>query len=71
MSQKNLFVRRWISVAETAELTALSSVTIRRLVRQGRIKASKIGHSVRIDKDALIKNVEANRIQPRPAAQSR
>ncbi len=71
MAQKNPFARRWISIEETSQLTSLSPVTIRRLVRQGRIRASRIGRSVRIDKDALVKQIEANRIQPSPEAQTR
>jgi excisionase family DNA binding protein len=50
--------RTWVTIAEAAELLALHQNTVRNLIRQGKLPASRIGsHIVRIkqaDIDALL-----------------
>lgn len=49
---------RYLTVPETAEFFGLSVATVRRHIRAGRIKALKIGGSVRIP-DTEIRRIES------------
>ena len=45
--------KRFFSVKEISQYLSLHEVTVRRLINTGKIPASKIGRSVRIDKKKL------------------
>lgn len=51
--------RRWISIRETAEYLGIHQVTCRRLVDRGELKAAKVGGSIRVDLQALEKQMES------------
>jgi len=53
--------RRFITVKEAAKYLALHPVTVRRLIDQAKIPASKIGRSVRVDKKILDEQLEKKR----------
>jgi excisionase family DNA binding protein len=42
-------IRRWVSVDFVSKYCDLHPVTVRRLIDKGKIPASKIGRSVRVD----------------------
>lgn len=44
---------RFFSVDEVAEILGLSSQTIRKLVKEGRIKAIRLGHAYRIPMESI------------------
>lgn len=44
---------RFFSVDEVAEILGLSSQTIRKLVKKGRIKAIRLGHVYRIPVESI------------------
>ncbi len=44
---------RFYSIDEVAELLGLSSQTIRKLIKNGRIKAIRLGHSYRISMESI------------------
>lgn len=44
---------RFFSVDEVAEILGLSSQTIRKLVKKGRIKAIRLGHAYRIPMESI------------------
>ena len=44
---------RFFSVDEVAEILGLSSQTIRKLVKEGRIKAIRLGHAYRIPVESI------------------
>lgn len=48
----------WITTKEAAELTGYSSVTLRWLVREGRIKGRKRGRDWFLDKEGVLSYVE-------------
>jgi excisionase family DNA binding protein len=50
--------KRFFSVKEISFYLSLHEVTIRRLIDQGKIPASKVGRSVRIDRKALDAKLE-------------
>ena len=50
--------RKWGTVAQVAEYLALHPVTVRRLIDKGKIPASRIGRSVRVDLQALEQMME-------------
>ena len=51
--------RRWITVRETAELLSVHSMSVRKWIDTGKIKAIRIGRSVRVDLRALETQLEA------------
>ncbi len=50
--------KRFITVREASEFLSLHPVTVRRLIGKGKIPASRVGRSVRIDLKALIQKME-------------
>lgn len=44
---------RFYTIDEVAELLGLSSQTIRKLVKEGRIKAIRLGHAYRIPMESI------------------
>lgn len=44
---------RFYTIDEVAELLGLSSQTIRKLVKEGRIKAIRLGHAYRIPVESM------------------
>ena len=50
--------RRWITVGETAELLSVHSMSVRKWIDAGKIKAIRIGRSVRVDLRALEADLE-------------
>lgn len=44
---------RFYTIDEVAELLGLSSQTIRKLVKEGRIKAIRLGHAYRIQVESI------------------
>lgn len=44
---------RFYSIDEVAEILGLSSQTIRKLVKKGRIKAIRLGHAYRIPVESI------------------
>ena len=50
--------RRWITVRETAELLSVHSMSVRKWIDAGKIKAVRIGRSVRVDLRALETQLE-------------
>ena len=53
--------RRWITVQDAADYLSIHPVTCRRLIDQGRIPASRVGRSVRIDLRELNRRLEQNK----------
>ena len=56
--QANPDVTKWITTTEAAELTGYSSVTLRWLVREGRINGHKRGRDWLLDKEGVLAYVE-------------
>jgi excisionase family DNA binding protein len=52
------FERRWISPKQAAEYLDLSAASIYRLCQEKKLPAARIGHSLRIDIQALDKELE-------------
>ncbi len=50
--------RRWISVRTASEYLSIHEITCRRLIDRGKIPATKIGGSIRIDKKRLDEKLE-------------
>ena len=44
---------KFYSIDEVAEILGLSSQTIRKLVKEGRIKAIRLGHAYRIPMESI------------------
>lgn len=60
-------VRRFYSISEVANILGISNVTIRALIRQGRLKAFRLGSqraTFRIPSDALDEFVAQNSLSP-------
>ena len=57
--------REWLTVAEVAADLQLSERTIRRAYSRGALRASKVGNTVRIRRDALEDWLEAGAIEAR------
>lgn len=51
--------RRWITVAQAAEYLSIHPVTCRRLIDRGKIPASHVGRSVRVDFKKLEEQLES------------
>jgi len=51
--------RRWISVRTCSEYLGIHEVTCRRLIDRGEIKAARVGGSIRVDLQALEKQMES------------
>lgn len=51
----------WISTAEAAELTGYNLEYIRRLIRTGKIKATRKGHDFWIDRASLVEYLQTIR----------
>jgi len=51
--------KRWISIRTCSEYLGIHPVTCRRLVDLGKIKAAKVGGSIRVDLQALEKQMES------------
>lgn len=51
-------MHRWITVAQAAEYLSIHPVTCRRLIDRGKIPASHIGRSVRVDFKKLEEQLE-------------
>lgn len=69
MSQR-IFERRWLSCREVGEMLNLNPGSVWRMVKRGAIPASRIGHTLRIDRqslDALLKPIPVKK--PAKAAQ--
>jgi excisionase family DNA binding protein len=47
--------RQFYTVEEVATMLRVSKETIRRLIAEGRLEGVRVGHQVRISKDALDK----------------
>ena len=51
-----------LSVEEAAKILGVNEQTVRRWVREGRIKASKVGRLIRIKEEDLNTFLEGNRV---------
>jgi excisionase family DNA binding protein len=55
----------WLDYPEAERFSAFSLRTLRRLIRDGRLRAKKIGREMRIDKRSLEAFLENHPAQPR------
>jgi excisionase family DNA binding protein len=54
----------WIGYPESQRLSGLSQATLRRLIRNGQLRATKVGRTTRIDEHSLEAFVENHPTQP-------
>jgi excisionase family DNA binding protein len=50
--------QEWFCVKEAASRMGLSAKTVRRLIKQGRLRASRFGRMVRIHRSAIDRTME-------------
>jgi excisionase family DNA binding protein len=50
--------RRWITVRETAELLSVHPMSVRKWIDAGKIKAIRLGRSIRVDLRVLEADLE-------------
>lgn len=62
---------RYLSVKEVAERWRVSQMTVRRLIEDGQLAHTRVGHSVRIEESEAERYIEHNTwdaLRPREAA---
>ena len=55
----------WVGYPEAERLSGFSRITLRRLIRNGQLRAAKIGRATRIDKHSLEAFIENHPTQPK------